>query len=106
MALTASQALRDARAAAGWSQRELAARASVAQPAIARIESGAVIPKVDTLERLLRVCGRRLEAISVPGMALDRSVMRELLSLTPMQRLDVAVQEAANLRRLLDRKER
>jgi predicted transcriptional regulator len=103
MALTASHALQDARAAAGWSQRELAAHASVAQPAIARIESGAVTPKVDTLERLLRVCGRRLETASLPGVGLDRSVMRQLLSLTPLQRLHVAVEEAANLARLLDR---
>ena len=104
MVLTASQALHDARSAAGWSQRELAVRASVAQPAIARIESGAVIPKVDTLERLLGVCGRGLETVVVPGRALDRSVMRELLLLSPRQRLDVAVQEAANLGRLLDRR--
>jgi transcriptional regulator with XRE-family HTH domain len=103
MTLMASHALQDARKAAGWSQRELADRASVAQPSIARIESGSVTPRVDTLEHLLRICGRRLETASLPGVGLDRSVMRELLSLTPLQRLHVAVEEAANLARLLGR---
>jgi predicted transcriptional regulator len=28
----------------------------VAQPAVARIESGAVVPRVDTLDRLLAAC--------------------------------------------------
>ena len=106
MTSIAADVLREARGAAGWSQRELAIHASVAQPAIARIESGAVIPKVDTLERLLKVCGRSLEVVAMPGRAVDRSVMRELLKLTPLQRLEMAVQEAANLRRLLDRRPR
>ncbi len=93
--------LRNARRAAGLSQRELAHRAGLAQPAIARIESGGVVPRVDTLERLLRVCGHGLEVTRRAGAGVDRSVIRELLRLTPRQRLDLAVTEAHNLDRVL-----
>jgi transcriptional regulator with XRE-family HTH domain len=101
MKLTASKALQRARMAAGWSQRELATRASVAQPAIARIESGTVVPRFDTLQHLLNICGRSLETVPAPGAGLDRSVIRELLAMTPRQRLDMAVEDASNLARLL-----
>ena len=93
--------LRNARRAAGLSQRELARRAGVAQPAVARIEAGGVVPRVDTLEHLLRACGHTLEVTRRAGAGVDRSVIRELLRLTPRQRLDLAVTEANNLDRLL-----
>lgn len=94
--------LRNARRAAGLSQRELARRARVAQPSVARIESGGVVPRVDTLEHLLRACGYSLELTRRAGSGVDRTVIRELLRLTPRQRLDLAVTEANNLDRLLD----
>ena len=89
--------LRRARQAAGLSQRDLAARAGVAQPAIARIESGGVVPRVDTLEHLLRACGHNLQVATRAGSGVDRSVIRQLLRLTPRERLDLAVTEARNL---------
>ena len=52
--------IRAGRTALGWSQTELAARAGVARPTVARIESFAMQPKLDTAERLkavLRVAG-------------------------------------------------
>lgn len=99
--MNASTTLRNARRAAGLSQRELASRAGVAQPAVARIETGGVIPRIDTLERLLRACGHTLEVTRRAGAGIDRSVIRELLRLTPRQRLDLAVTEARNLDTLL-----
>lgn len=93
--------LRNARRTAGLTQRELAARARIAQPAIARIETGGVIPRVDTLERLLRACGHNLEVTRRAGAGIDRSVIRQLLRLTPRQRLDLAVAEADKLDRLV-----
>ena len=93
--------LRNARRAAGLSQRELARRADVAQPADARIEAGGVVPRVDTLEHLLRACGHTLKVTKRAGAGVDRSVIRELLKLTPRQRLDLAVSEARNLDALL-----
>jgi XRE family transcriptional regulator, regulator of sulfur utilization len=101
MTLSAGEALRQARRGRGWSQRRLAAQATVAQPAIARIESGAVVPGIGTLEHLLGACGYGLECVRRPGGEIDRSVMRELLELTPRQRLDLAVEEALNLGRML-----
>jgi predicted transcriptional regulator len=93
--------LRNARRAAGLSQRELARLAGVAQPAVARIEAGGVVPRVDTLDGLLRACGHTLEVARRAGAGVDRSVIRELLQRTPRQRLDLAVAEAHNLDRLL-----
>ena len=99
--MNTATALRNARRTAGLSQRELALRARVAQPAIARIEAGGVVPRVDTLEHLLRACGHTLQVTRRAGSGVDRSVIRELLRLTPRQRLDLAVTEARNLDRLL-----
>lgn len=55
------QGLRQARLGAGLSQVDLAARAGTSQPALARYETGAALPTLPTLERLLAACGRRLE---------------------------------------------
>lgn len=55
--MSASSILRESREQAGLSQRELAQRARTSQPAVQRYESGAVRPRVDTFERLLRACG-------------------------------------------------
>lgn len=94
--------LRDARHAAALSQRELGERTGIPQPAIARIESGRVSPRVDTLDQLLEGCGRELAVVVRPGAGVDRTAMRELLALTPRQRLRRAVLEARNLARLLE----
>ena len=93
--------LRQARRAAGLTQRDLANRAGVAQPAIARIESGGVVPRVDTLDHLLRACGHNLQVATRAGTGVDRSVIRQLLRLTPRERLDLAVTEARNLDRFV-----
>lgn len=94
-----AQMLRQARRRAGLSQRELAERAGVPQSAVARLESGRVVPRVDTLERLLRACGSTLEVVPIPEV--DRTAIRELLRLTPGERLRLAAAEAASLERLL-----
>jgi predicted transcriptional regulator len=97
----AARLLRTARRRAGLSQRELADAAGVAQPAIARIESGRVQPRVDTLDRLLEACGWDLEVAPRLGIGVDRTVMRRLLRLTPMERLELAVADARGLERIL-----
>jgi transcriptional regulator with XRE-family HTH domain len=83
------------------SQRALAARAHVPQPTVARIESGVVVPLVDTLDRLLAGCGLALAGVTRPGAGIDRTTIRELLALSPRDRLVVAAREARNLDRLL-----
>ena len=53
--------IRRARASTGLTQHALAERAGTSQPALARYETGAALPTLPTLERLLLACGRRLE---------------------------------------------
>ena len=95
--MTTPELLRYARGRAGLSQRELATRSGVAQPAIARIESGRVSPRVASLERLLEACGFRLAIRQAGGEGIDRTAIRELLRLTPAERLRLATEEARNL---------
>ncbi|MGH2936133.1 MAG: helix-turn-helix domain-containing protein [Gaiellaceae bacterium] len=57
--------IRRARTEAGLTQAQLAARAGTSQPALARYESGATLPTLPTLERLLAVVGRRLQVGAV-----------------------------------------
>lgn len=61
------QALRRARLDANLSQVDLAARAGTSQSALARYETGAALPTLPTLERLLAACGRRLEIQMPPA---------------------------------------
>lgn len=82
-------------------QRALARLAGVPQPTVARIESGAVVPRVDTLDRLLRVCGKDLELVQRAGTGLDRTLIRERLKLSTAQRARLAVREWENTERLL-----
>ncbi len=97
--MTAAVALLAARRRAGLTQRELATAAGVSQPAIARVESGAVTPRVDTLQRLLAACGATLEVLPRLGDGVDRTSLRQMLRLSPLERLLSAAQEAANLDR-------
>jgi transcriptional regulator with XRE-family HTH domain len=91
--MDAAGMLRDARRRAGLSQRELARRARVPQPTVARIESGVVVPRVDTLDRLLGGCGLALDSVERPGTGVDRSLLRDRLRLSVAQRADLAVRE-------------
>lgn len=89
MAVDAAALLREARTAVGITQRELAARAGIPQPAIARIESGASSPRVDTLARLLAACGRSIATanLSAPVDPDEWTLVQGNLQLTPAQRL-------------------
>lgn len=93
-------ALRKARRRSGLSQRALAARTGVAQPTIARIERGHDDPRVGTLERLLFACDETIEAVPRGGSGIDRTGIRELLALTPAQRIASLAQEAPTFDRL------
>jgi transcriptional regulator with XRE-family HTH domain len=98
--MDAARVLRQARRRAGLTQRQLASKAGVPQPMVARIESGAVMPRVDTLDRLLEVCGEGLESHPRPGRGLDRTGYRELLRKPPSDRLRQASASAYGLARL------
>jgi transcriptional regulator with XRE-family HTH domain len=98
--------IRECRLRAGLTQQELARRAGMAQPALARIESGRVVPRFDTVARLLTECGMRLEALPMAGVGVDRSTIRRMRELTPKQRLDVAATEANALAQLMPKAKR
>lgn len=95
--MKAGRILRYSRTKAGLSQRELAERTGVRQSGVARIEAGRVSPRVDTLNRLLLACGAHVDAVPRRGEGLDRTGIRELLALTPEERLRRAATEARNL---------
>ena len=98
--------IRFARLRAGLTQEELAAKAGISQPALARIEAGRVRPRIDTIERLLDACGMSLEAVPRAGDGIDRSTIRRMLRLTPQQRFEVAAREARNVAALKPRRKR
>jgi hypothetical protein len=97
--MDAARVLRQARRRAGLTQRQLAERAGAPHSQIAKIESGAVVPRVDTLDRLLEVCGEGLESLPRPGIGVDRTLAQELLRLTPADRLKTTAVEAERMAR-------
>lgn len=82
-------------------QRALARRSKIPQPTIAAIESGRQDPRFETLRTLVESCGREVTVVSQPGNGVDRTQIRELLRLTPGQRLRLAAQDALGIDRLL-----
>ena len=92
--------LANARRRAGLSQRELASRTGIAQPTIARIERDREDPRFATLSRLLRACDAELALVPAGGTGIDRTEIRELLALSPAQRVAMLVEEAGVLDRL------
>ena len=93
----ASRMLKHARARAGLTQRELAAKAGIPQETIARIETGRVDPRVGTLDRLLEGCGYGLEHLPRLGIGIDRTVIRRLIELTPSERLELGIENDRNM---------
>ena len=84
----------------GLTQQQLAKRAGISQPALARIESGRISPRIDTANRILKGCGMTLEAVARAGEGVDRTTIRRMLKLTPRKRLALATEEARNLAKL------
>lgn len=99
--MDAARILRTARRSAGLSQRDLAEVSGVKQPAIARIESGSVVPRADTLDRLLKSCGQELHMRERLGEGVDRTLIREMLKLTPVERLESSVSAARAIGELI-----
>jgi transcriptional regulator with XRE-family HTH domain len=82
--------IRTAREAAGLTQEELAARLRISQPAVAKLERPRSNPAVATLDRVLRATGHRLELSAPEWMpAVDPTLIRRQLELTPAERLRV-----------------
>ena len=86
--------LRRCRDEADLSQQALADAAGTSQPTVAAYESGRVTPNVDTLDRLLSVCGYRMEFVAdidpprwtrveEKSLAVHRSIAARLLQDPP-----------------------
>lgn len=95
--MKAGRIVRQARRRAGLSQRALAEATGVLQPQIARIESGAISPRLDTLERLLSATGWTLELSPRIGIGVDRSLIQAALAKTPEDRILAAGDAGRNL---------
>lgn len=101
--MDAGRRLAHARRKAGLSQRGLAIASGIPQPAIARWESGRTSPTVASLERALLACGHELDIRPLRGVGVDRSVIHELLQLSPAERVRRAAIEASNMQRFFKR---
>jgi transcriptional regulator with XRE-family HTH domain len=99
--MDAARVLRQARRRAGLTQRELAGKAGVPQSQVAKVESGAIVPRVDTLDRLLEACGEGLESLPRPGRGVDRTLFT--LDLPPAERARIAVESDRNVMEVMRR---
>ena len=89
--MTGGTFVREARRRAGLTQRQLATRAGVSQPTIARVESGDVRPSFERILDLVRASGFDLDVHVVP-LDEDALAMAERnLRRTPEERLDALV---------------
>lgn len=93
----AARMLRYSRRRAGLTQRALAQKAGIPQETIARIESSAADPRIETLDRLLEACEMALEVMPRLGIGIDRSQINELLDLSVADRLRLAIADDRNL---------
>jgi len=106
--MSPSVLIREARRKSGLTQAELAARAGVTQPVIARLERGGGNPTFETLERVLHAAGHRLElrAVEQGLVTVDESLIRQQLALSPAERVRSLRLQAAVMQRLVRAGER
>ena len=79
--------IREARAAAGLKQSELAARVGTKQSVISRWERGVDEPRIGTLARLLRACGFEVDLAFRRLDDVDRAQIAQHLDMTTSQRV-------------------
>ena len=96
--------IREARRDAGLSQRALAQRAGVPQSTVGRIETERLAPRWTTVDALLRATDMTVELMPRAGIGVDRSQIRELLRLTPLERARLAALDARGMARILPRR--
>ena len=79
--------IRRARRRAGISQAELARRLATKQPVVARWESGARTPSLETVARAVEACGLALDVAIVERDEGEEALLREWQRLSPAQRV-------------------
>lgn len=97
--MTPGALIRDARRSAGLSQAALASRLGTTQSAVARLERDGTSPRVETLERALRACGRKLE-LSAPRRrpSIDETLVAAMLRTPPGERIKTFERSYASVR--------
>jgi transcriptional regulator with XRE-family HTH domain len=86
--MTAALLIRRARAEAGLTQAQLAARIRVPQSTIARLEAPGSNPRFETLLSVLAAAGSRLALTKATPGGVDETLVAGNLSLTPAERLE------------------
>lgn len=76
--MNVASVIRDARRSASITQLELARHAGTAQPAVAAYESGARVPTLATLERLLDGCDHDVRLLARPRVRRGAASLAEL----------------------------
>ena len=98
--MTGADLVREARKRAGLTQRELAERAATTQSAIARLESGRTAPSFDSVLRLIRLCGFRLDVALDPYDDSDVAQAEALLRMSVDERVERLATVVGRLREL------
>ena len=98
--MVGGELVREARRRAGLTQRELAGRAGTTQSALARLESGRSSPSVESVERLMRLCGFQLIVSLAPLDDSDITQAQALLELTPDERVRRLGRSVSRLRKM------
>jgi transcriptional regulator with XRE-family HTH domain len=80
-------AIRVARREQHLSQRRLAEAAGVPQSTVGRLETGALRPRSDTLERLADALDHEFVLRGHLGTGVDRTLIQATLALSPRERL-------------------
>ena len=96
--MVSASLLIEARRRAGLSQRELAARAAVAQQEIARYERGRVTPSLDRLRQLIAGCGLELTFGLARADSSYDDAIAQALAVSPAQRLARGLRDAEPVR--------
>lgn len=91
--------MRQARARAGLSQRDLSVLTGIPQPMISAIERGLQDPRHGTLEKLLTACGQELDLVLKGGEGVDPTQFIPGLQDALRSRLRTAVESAKNVER-------
>ncbi len=86
--MTSALLLREARKRAGLTQRQLAERLGVAQPQVARWESGRAAPSFERLKAVLAVCGLDVEISLAPRDEDTRRMLAVQATRTPDELID------------------
>jgi predicted transcriptional regulator len=79
--------IKRARKAAGLTQAELAKRARMKQPEIARLERRGANPRLSTLKRVVAATGHSLKLDLTEDAGLDETLIAASLRETPTERL-------------------